>query len=656
MKTRYETRLVKNCLIPMSDGTVLAADLYRPVVDHEIPTLVSMYPYHKDDNQGPGFFEGALRSLAQAGYACLLADVRGTGNSGGSTSELFSDRELRDYYEVVEWAAVQPWSDGNVGAWGMSYGSINSLLLAEQRPAHLRALAAFHGAGDPWDYWLLFGGRLALLQVVANWAAWMVGQNFMPPGYRDSDGRWLSVWQEHLEANEPYLVSVLDRAMSDRVPLRGSCVELRCIDTPTYLWAGWHDLFVKPMIEAYGMLRGPKKLTIGPWAHAMPDSGHAGRIDYVHELQRWFDYWLRGHDTGIMDEPPVAVWVQGADEWVWKQDFPPKDVTEEVLHFGPEGVLSGTESIRKGNDSFRHDATLGTRGRLWDLMGTPGLPRDQRPDELKGVTYTSEPLDQDVEISGVPEALIRYTSTVREPLLVVKLCDVAPDGKSTLITSGWVDLSWVRSHRTGWGDLSEDGSGIRLNLIPTCYRVRRGHRVRAFVAGSDFPRLLPSPGRGESTVKWGDGQASWVKVPIRASRGAPRSPAFRAATDLAQGPVRPPIWRIEENPSTGIVNVRLGCSVSLTVDGGGEPARVAFDHRCWVTASELGERQPSAHAESVACWESSTEAVKVRTVMAFRPVGLDLSVHITVNDAPYWQRRWVRKWPLTPQDESLPTR
>ncbi len=280
-------------------------------------------------------------------------------------------------------------------------------------------------------------------------------------------------------------------------------------------------------------------------------------------------------------------------------------------------------------------------------MGNPGLPRDQRPDELKGIAYTSDPLDEDAIICGIPEALIRYESTVPDPLLVVKLCDVAADGESHLITSGWVDVTWVQSHRSSWGCLSEDGTEVHLNLIPTCYRLRRGHRLRAFVAGSDYPRLVPSSGRGESMVKWGAGQDSWVKVPIVPASKEQRGPLFRVAPAMPAPATQPPVWRIEENPSTGVVKVRLGCSVSLRIDGGGEPATVAFEHRCWVTASEAGDRQPSAHAQSVARWESTRESVRVQTVMAFNPSRLDLSVSITVNDATCWHKRWARRWPST---------
>ncbi len=646
MEARYETELVKNRLIPMSDGVTLAGDLYRPVVDHTVPALLSFYPYHKDDDMGPGYFEGALRALAQAGYACLLVDVRGTGNSAGHTVAEMEKRELRDYYEAVEWAAGQEWCDGKVGVWGLSYGSFAALATAEEGPPHLGAVAAFHGAKAASAEWRLTGGRLSLLQFVANWASWMVGQNYMPPGFRDPEGRWLSVWRDHLEFNVPFLVTSLDRLLSGDTEHEPTGARSQRIQTPVYLWAGWHDRFAKAMIEAFQMINAPKKLTVGPWVHVMPDVGHAGRLDYLHELLRWFDYWLKGEDTGIMQEPPVAIWVQQRETWVWAEDFPPTDVREDVFYLGPEGTLSEHKPSTQGIDTFEYDAAVGVHSDLYDPMGTvSGLPLDQRFDELKGTTYTTALLVEDMELCGAPQALIQHTSTVRQTALVVKLCDVFPDGRSALITTGSLDVEWAQSHDSTWGDVSQNGPSARLSLMPTAYLIRAGHRLRVFIAGSDFPWLLPSSGSGEIGIAWGREPLSLVRLPVRHSRAEVSKPEFLVPHEIPHIAVRSPIWRIEENPIEGTVTVRVGHSQSLAIDGGEAPATVSYTHLCSATASERGTALPSAHAESEACWESEGERIHLRAVMAFRPVGLDLTVDITLNGAPYWHKAWSRRWP-----------
>lgn len=645
-----ETELVKNCLIPVSDGVTLAADLYRPRVDYPVPALLSFYPYRKDDRHGPGRAEGSFRALAQAGYGCLLVDVRGTGNSGGHTVFYHTRRDRRDYAEAVEWAARQSWCDGKVGVWGISFGSVAALLAAAEGPPHLGAVAAFHGARDESDDVLFPGNRMDFLPWVPNWGALMAAMNFMVPGYRDPDGRWLSVWLEHLESNVPWLVTGLDRVTSGQLEVEPPTATLGRIQAPTYLWAGWHDLYPKHMVEAYQMLQGPKKLTVGPWVHALPDEGDTARVDYLHELQRWFDYWLRGRDTGIMDEQPVSIWIQEADRWVYEEDFPPTDVQEHTFFLGPEARLSNREPgiVGGGTDSFDYDPTVGLGDDTWHALGGSGGYRaspDQRPDELKGLTYTTPPLDESLEICGAPEAVIRYASTARETLLVVKLCDVSPDGRSRLITSGWLDVTQPGEYPSTWGEVLELGSSARISLIPTSYLVRAGHALRVFISGSLFPRSIPSRYPGQISVDWGREPPSSIRVPVRSPRTKTRTPVFLTPREVARPPTSAPLWRIEQSPIDGTITVRIETSQTLGIDGGEAPATFAYTHRCSATTGQTQPDRTSANAVTQITWQSQYDSVEVRSTVLFRPNGLLVSVSIALNRVPYWHRSWSRHWP-----------
>jgi len=299
-----------------------------------------------------------------------------------------------------------------------------------------------------------------------------------------------------------------------------------------------------------------------------------------------------------------------------------------------------------GSDSFEYDATVGVDAELrLGILNGVGLARDQRADELKGLTYTTPALAADMEICGVPRVLIQHASTTPDPLLVAKLCDVAPDGTSNLITSGWLDVDRSKRYPSSWGDVSEDGSTVHLNLIPAAYLVRAGHRIRVFVSASDFPRLLPSRGPGQITIAWGKAPLSLVRLPIRPTGKKTQKPPFLTPLETALVPTRAPIYRIEQNPVEGTVSVRLESTQSFGIDGGEALATVSRTDRCRVTASERQPSDPSAHAEIVACWDSENERVELRTVMAFRPVGLELGVNITLNGVPYWQKVWSRHWP-----------
>ena len=641
MKPLYQTEVTKNCLIPMSDGVVLAANMHRPVTEEPLPALLSYTPYHKD-----GWFalvyEELMRAMAQVGYVCLAVDVRGTGGSGGSTKPAQGDRQQRDYYEVVEWVAAQEWCTGKVGVWGKSYGGSAALLTAAQDPPHLSTAVAFHGCPTGGGF-LSSGGRPHFLESLAQFGPRMAGWNFMPPGYRDEEGRWLSVWREHLENNVPWLVAGLDLAHEGEdpyVPLGGTMERIRA---PVYLWAGWRDVVLRGMIDSYQALKVPKKLTAGPWMHVLPDVGHAGRIDYLHELQRWFDHWLKGKETGIMDEPPVAVYVQGADEWFYEDDFPPPEVEERCLYLGPHNTLMDTSPAVPGggSDSFEYDATVGAYA---DFRTHEGLELDQRPEELKGVTYTSQPLDEDVEICGVPQVVVQYASTTPETLLAVKLNDVAPDGKSTLISDTWLDVDWAKRQENLWGEVSDDGRSARLRMMPTTYLLRADHRLRLFIAGSNFPRVLPGVGPGEISIGWGGELRSSVLVPVRPPRTRATRPDFLVPREIPHRPVRAPLWRIEHDPTAKTVTVRIGMYDQLAIDGGDGPATVKYRHECAATASQEQPSQPRAHAESWGRRESENEEIEVHTVSCYRPAGMDMTIEVTLNGAPFWSKQWTRDW------------
>jgi putative CocE/NonD family hydrolase len=642
MSELHETELIKNCLIPMSDGVTLAADMYRPKVNRRVPALVSSTPYHKDGDYGARY-EELMRGMAQAGYTCLAVDVRGTGNSGGAAVVSMDERERRDYYETVEWIAKQDWCTGRVGVWGKSYVGASALLTAAECPPSLGAVMVFHGAPSP-DGFLSTDGRLKFLETVANFGVQMTGWNFMPPEYRDSAGRWRSVWREHLESSVPWMVSAFDQAMWAADGLEPIRHTFERIKAPVYVFSGWRDVFPKEMIEVYRSLKVPKKLTAGPWMHVLPDVGHAGRIDYLHEMQRWFGHWLQDEDTGIMDEPPVAFWVQGTDSWFHADDFPPPEAEMQDLYLGPEGTL-GYEppaSSGVGSESFEYNATAGA---FSEARGPQGLGMDQRFDELKGLTYTTPPLERDLEICGAPEAVIKYETTASQTLLVVKLCDVDSNGRSTLITSGWLDVDWARDHHSTWGEVSDDESSAHLNLIPTAYLVSAGHRLRVFISGSNFPRVEPSYGEGRITVLRGGDPPSRVRLPVRPELPGTKKPKFRTAREIPHRPSAAPMWRVEHNPIAMTMTVRMGSTQSMLVNGGAGPATATYSHQCSATASEIDPLQWGTHSDNRCSWDDGHEKVEVHTVATYRPEGLDVSVAISINGATFWQKAWSRDWP-----------
>jgi predicted acyl esterase len=642
VEPQYETELIKNLLIPMSDGVTLAADLYRPRAEERFPALVSFTCYHKDGWYGMAYGE-LMRAMAQVGYVVVAVDVRGTGNAEGSTQFVRPSEAGRDYYDVIEWCAEQDWCEGKVGVWGKSFGGGASLVTASENPPHLGAAVVFHTGGSRWmdGSWVVMG-RPRFLESVAQFGPRMANWNSMPPGYRDPEGRWLSVWREHLENNVPWLVSALDMYQSGEDDFEPWDSRLARIQTPTYIWSGWRDIFPKEMTETYGALTAPKKLTVGPWMHVLPDAGHAGCIDYLHELQRWFDYWLKEKDTGIMDEPPVSVWVQEADTWFHADEFPPPEVKERAFYLGPEGTLVHEKpSAASGSDSFTYDATAGAYS---DVRGPKGLKEDQKPDEIKGLTYTTPPLEEDMEICGPPELTLQYETTVPDTFFAVKLCDVWPDGKATIITEGWLDVTTVKTYDSAWGTASDDGPTANLRIMPSAYLLRAGHALRLTILGSNFPRLLPSIGSGEITVKWGEKPFSMLKVPVRPPQEDVRNPSFLTPREIPHAAPKAPVWVIEQSPTAKTVTVRIGMHEQMAIDGGEGPATVTYTHDCSGTVGQEQPSSPTARGESWGCRESENEKIEVKTVSVYRTTGFDMIITVTMNGAPYWRKHWSRDW------------
>ena len=241
-----DIRIEKNLLIPLSDGVSLAADLYAPHGEGPFPTLISYYPYHKDDVIG-AMLEYPRRYFVAHGYAHLLVDLRGLGNSAGVAWETLDPREAGDAAEIVEWAARQAWCDGNVGMWGLSYGGVTTLHAASQRPPHLKAIVPIQCPVDLFHELLC---RLACLPYYGNWGTWMVGMNLMPPGYQDAQGRWEEVWKERLETGYPHIFAVLDHPTFDEY-WQSKVIPVENISVPTFLIGGWRDVLPDSMFKIY---------------------------------------------------------------------------------------------------------------------------------------------------------------------------------------------------------------------------------------------------------------------------------------------------------------------------------------------------------------------------------------------------------------------
>jgi putative CocE/NonD family hydrolase len=649
-------RLLKNVLVPVRDGTRLAADVYLPPDPGPVPVVLEYRPYRKDDEMPPGgrFYAYLLRH----GYGVVRVDIRGTGASGGTSTDEYTRQEQEDGYDVVEWIAAQPWCDGHVNMMGTSYSAFTALQVASHAPPHLTSIVPLYFTDDRYtDDCHYRGGLLRMYYDVGHYGNMMIAWNALPPYPEWSGGDWARIWDEHLTGNEPYLLEWL-RHQTDGAYWRNGSVgdvadRIRC---PVFMIGGWRDGYPNPPLRLYAKLGVPRKLLIGPWMHIRPDIAVPGpRIDYLREVVRWLDHWCRGRDTGLMDEPAIALYVQRgerpvvdrietAGEWRAESEWPPPGAAERTL-FLHDGALADAPGDR-GVDTFEYVPTVGVTGGLWS-GGVPfGLPGDQRADEAFSLCYDSAPLEEDITVIGRAKALLHVASSASVIGFAVSLADVAPDGSSHLVAKGMLNAT----RRDSWTDPVPLEPGrvyeLAIELDATAWRFVSGHRLRLAIASADFPNVWPTPEPATNEVHRG---ASRLVLPTVPAAGSAPPPEFAPSPEhirRQQDEVRPPEWRVATDVLTGRTSQTIRYGSALRID----PTTVIEKESLGVV--EVDPANPadaSARGRHVArivrpnhLLETTSDVLIASTATEFH-VTIDLGVQ--VDGAPHFSRRWVESIP-----------
>lgn len=542
--------------LTMRDGIRLAVDIFRPIKagavhTERLPVVWTHHRYHRaffrnDSLIGyPDGFGRGVDQLLYHGYVLAAVDTRGGGASFGTQQGFFQREEARDAYEVTEWLATQPWSAGPVGMIGRSYLGITQLFAASERPPHLKAIfpemAVFEWypmiypggifRDDFFTMWQKLTGQLDR-SAVFDWGA-MRFQGVAPVD--GPDGRMLrdSAIAGHAINRDMYEMwsgvphrNSLDPKTGTPIHLeRGPATYLDAMNrsgVAVYTLAGWFDAFPRDAVLWYANLTVPKKLVIGPWFHGQTDG-----FNLAVERVRWFDRWLKGIENGIMTEPGIRYFVvdaPAAQAWRTTARWPVPEAIPTPYYFGagPSGSVSSANDGRLGvgrprermaADSQMVDttATLGPGNRWANTYGGPiGYP-DLAPNDAKGWTYTTAPLDASVEVIGHPIAHLWIRSSARDADLFVYLEDVAPDGRSSYVTEGALrashrklgvppfknfGLPWPRSGAADVAPLPDRATEVTFDLFPTAKRFAAGHRIRITVTGSDrdtHRKVMPFP-------------------------------------------------------------------------------------------------------------------------------------------------------------------
>ena len=650
-KQRY-TIVHETLRIPMRDGVTLSVSIDRPKSDRRFPCLLTYMPYRKSSGLGREF-----AYFAEYGYAIAVFDVRGTGDSSGYSESPYSEEERQDGYDMVEWCAAQPWCDGNVGMWGISYGAVVSLQIAQLAPPHLKAIIARSGTDDPYTEWTNPGGS-PRIYIYELYAPFMTARNFAPPDPQEWGDQWEQVWRERLERSVPWGITFLEnlkdgpfwRARS----LRGNFDKVECA---VFVVGGWADWYPTPLLNVFCNLQVPKRALIGPWSHQWPHEAVPGpRIDWDHEALRWWDHWLKGIDTGIMNEPPLTIFVREYSKprslihtengsFRCENEWPIARANNESLLLAPRASLSQAPPATTGDseafDTLDSDPSAGAFG--GKQGGGPFRynclrPLDQRGDELKSLAYTGDVLEEDTIIIGRPSTTLYVSCSEDLGQLVVRLCDVAPDGTSVQITKGVMNLAF-REYPEAEPSPLQPGKIYKtdLQMLACAYKVSKGHRVRLAVSTAELLEIWPLPRRFTIKIHRDQEHPSALILPSLGAHDSPyEAPSVKLLSDSGS-PELPPVTFVV---STDIVN---------------DVAMYEFENsQLFATRGKFTVAlQDPANAEEIAtanfsCSLEQGECI-VSTVcrtssdaQAFRH---DVQLDISINGEPYLQKSWQKQVP-----------
>ena len=580
--------------VPMPDGVRVAVDYFIPTSEgveatEPLPTILHYTRYiraveYQTEDGDTGISSQAerdpiLQHMLHRGYTVAVADARGTGASFGVHNGAFSVEETADSYHIIEWIAEQTWSDGNVGMQGRSYPGMTQYQAATQAPPALKAI--FAEMAGPTAYDFVFRGGTYKNEFIETWGAGTMMQDTAggaAPVDEDPDAALrdaaveehsANLWAHEMVAQEgsglrDWTLATADggqvswdtiATIDDRETMDASGIAI-------YHLAGWLDIYAsqQPMFFA-NLPNAQQKMMIGPWIHS---GGYGGDLHKA-EFLRWYDYWLKGIDNGVMNEPPVHYYVmQGShtlpddpevelslDEeraedpaaWTATDSWPPPGLSTRQFALKGGGSLADGPGGDAGQDEYAVDysSSVGSFSRWMNGHGSRRQDRrgttffDERSAEnAKALTYTTEPMTEAMTITGHPIVHLSVTSTHDDGDFFVYLEEIDADGRSHYVTEGalrasyravgeapWEDLGlpFHRGHAEDLEPLTDEPAYLQIDLMATAVTIDEGHRLRLSIAGADAANhaLYPDPEGVDAptvTIHRGGEDGSWLDVPV----------------------------------------------------------------------------------------------------------------------------------------------
>jgi putative CocE/NonD family hydrolase len=596
----HRVREIENTWITLSDGCRVAARIWLPEGAEKapVPAILEYLPYRKRDGTSA---RDALTHpyFAGHGYAAIRVDMRGNGESDGIMDDEYLAQEQDDCLEVIDWLVAQPWCSGAVGMIGISWGGFNGLQVAFRQPDALKAVITLCSTDDRYADDIHYKGG-AMLNENMGWSSTMLSYSSRPPDPALVGESWRETWLKRLEGEPLLIANWLKHQTRDAFWKHGSiCEDYSKVDIPVLAVGGWSDAYSNAVPRMLEKLPGFRRGIIGPWLHKYPHFAVPGpAIGFLQEALRWWDQWLKGLDRGVEADPMLRVYMQASvppkaayrvrdGRWCAEPAWPSPNVTPKRYHL-TDGTLSETPGTT-GKAIIRSPETVGQAGGEYCMIWLgPEGPTDQRVDDAGSLCFDTAPLETDFEILGAAELDLELSSDRPVAHLIARLNDIAPDGTSTRITYGVLNLTHRNSHETPEALKPGQAYRISLKLDDVAYAVPEGHRIRLALSTNYWPMIWPAPEPVTLTLST---STSTLNLPERSSEdlAKPYEPFEEAE---AAPPLDREILRPATNTRTVITDVESGLQRIEIFDDFGRDRIVELDLTTGHIARESYAIQP----------------------------------------------------------------
>ncbi len=523
----------------MPDGVRLAARMWLPEDARPVPAILEYIPYRKRD-MVRARDERNHRYFAAHGYACLRVDMRGSGDSEGRMPDMYSSAELDDARQVLAWIAQQDWCDGRIGMFGTSWGGTASLQAAVDAPEPLKAVIANCATIDRYEddiHWM--GG--CILTDTLEWGATLPAILAAPPDVATVGASWFELWKHRLAnltfPHEAWLCNRRRGSYWRHGSVRFATDRLSC---PILAIGGWSDRYsnsVIPLVEARPDICCG---IVGPWGHHYPDQGEPGpSVGFQEIALGWWDHWLRRGESRMPDWPALRLWRREFDpplnrlmerSGAWIEVTKPSTPNKWQLFPGGGELLAVPIEVSVEMDvpdDLKHGRCSGDTG----YFGRPGgLPLEQSPDDRRSLCFDSHPLGGELDILGRIQLDANVTPAALPAQLVCRLCDVAPDGRSSLITRTAINLELDDGLDGPRGAVAGEPTQVKIRFPTTAYRIAEGHRIRLAIGSSYWPLIWPNARHSQLTVS---SQGTRLVIPLQPGSVRPLRAAFPPAGHLS---------------------------------------------------------------------------------------------------------------------------